>query len=49
MDPLECRVPLAVSVRRHDCCNPQTQPEEDEGGSQQSEVDYDDLAGEDSD
>ena len=39
MDPMECRVP-ATSVCEG-CCNPHTQREEDEGDSQQSEVDYD--------
>ena len=28
------------------CCNPHTHPEEDEGDSQLSEVDYDDFEGE---
>ena len=33
----------------NNCCNPQTQQEEDEDEAQQSDVDYDDLAGEDID
>ena len=31
--------------RRHACCNPPTQPEKNEGDSQQSEVDSDEFAG----
>ena len=45
MDPMECRVLATVLRRRHVCCNPPTQPEEDEGDSQQSEVDSDEFAG----
>ena len=30
MDPMECRVSVTVSARRHACCNPPTHPEEDE-------------------
>ena len=35
--------------KRHDCSNPHNRPEEDKGDSQQSEVDFDDFAGEESD
>ena len=35
--------------RRHACCNPPTQPEEDEGDTKQSEVDSDEFAGGESD
>ena len=34
--------------RRSACCNPHTQPDDDEGALQLSEVDYEDFAGEES-
>ena len=45
MDPMECCVLATVSAKGHSCSNPPTQPEEDEGDSQQSEVDSDEFAG----
>ena len=40
---------LLCMRRRHACCNPHTQPKEDDGDSQLSEVDYDDVTGEEND
>ena len=50
MNPMEGRVPATVSVKEacFNCCNPPTQ-QEGEGDSQQSDVDSDEFAGEESD
>ena len=46
---VDYRAPATVSEGGNNCCNPHTQQEEDEDEPQQSDVDSDDLVGEESD